>query len=48
MLRLPKDGRGSLARDMTLRRPVKGDGDGRKMGKREPFDFRFSILSKNS
>ena len=34
MLRLAKDGRGSLARDMTLRRPVEGDGDGRKMGKR--------------
>ena len=34
MLRLPKDDRGSLARDMTLRRPVEGDGDGRKMGKR--------------
>ena len=26
MLRLAKDGRGSLARDMTLRRPVEGDG----------------------
>ena len=34
MLRLPKDDRVSLARDMTLRRPVEGDGDGRKMGKR--------------
>ena len=34
MLRLAKDGRGSLAIDMTLRRPVEGDGDGRKMGKR--------------
>ena len=26
MLRLAKDGRGSLARDMTMRRPVEGDG----------------------
>ena len=34
MLRLPNDGRGSLARDMTLRRPVEGDGEGRMMGNR--------------
>ena len=28
-LRLPKDGRGSLPRDMTRRRPVVDDGEGR-------------------
>ena len=29
-LRLPKDGRGGLPRDMTRRRPEVGDGEGRK------------------